>query len=240
MTPRQRKLLQAIIDEFVETAEAVGSAHLARKYKLNLSPATIRNEMADLVKMGYLEKPHTSSGRVPTTMGYKEFIEDIFNELEALDVGLESIIREDLFQKRFDLDELMYKAVNKLTHETGNLAFAIIEGRIYYSGLACMIRCPEFSDTVRMERVLRAIEDHDRLRALLNKFVNKQDVRVLFGNDTGIEYFIGTSLVYKLIKVHGDHKGFIGIIGPMRMNYNHNIAFVDFIGNSINNMLQSW
>ena len=240
MTPRQRKLLQAIIDEFVETAEAVGSAHLARKYKLNLSPATIRNEMADLVKMGYLEKPHSSSGRVPTTMGYKEFIEDIFDELEDLDIGLESIIREDLFQNRFDIDELIYKAVDKLTAETGHLSFAIIGGRIYYSGLSSMMRSPEFSDAVKLERVLRAIEDHDRLKEILTKYESRQGVKVLFGDDIGVDYYSGTSILYKLIRVHGSNEGFLGLIGPMRMAYNHNIAFVDFIATSINSMLEAW
>jgi heat-inducible transcriptional repressor len=240
MTPRQRKLLQAIINEFVETAEAVGSAHLARKYGLDLSPATIRNEMADLVKMGYLAQPHSSSGRVPTTMGYKEMINDVISEIDELDVKLETMIREDLFQNRFDLDDLIYKAIGDLVKETDSLAFAIIEGRAYYAGLSAVTRSPEFTDTLMLGKILQAVENHEMLKELLTKFTNTPDVRVLFGDDTGIEYFGGTALVYKLIKVHGNNQGFMGIIGPMRMNYPRTIAVVDFIGNSINEMLHTW
>jgi len=240
MTPRQQKLLQAIIDEFIVTAEAVGSSHLKRKLRLNLSPATIRNEMVDLVKMGYLEKPHSSSGRVPTVMGYKEFINHIMKELEDLDIELETVIKEDLFQNRFDIDDLIYKAINRIAKETENLAFSIVGKRIYYSGLSCMIECPEFSDSVMLKRVLHAVEDQEVLLELLNKYNTIKDVRVLFGDDTGIDYFYDTALVYKLIKLHGNNSGFIGAIGPKRMNYTHNIAVVDFIGESINNMLQTW
>ena len=77
MTDRQFKLLQAIIREFIESAEAVGSVNLVRKYRLNVSSATIRNEMAELMKQGYIEKPHTSAGRVPTTRGYKLFVDSV-------------------------------------------------------------------------------------------------------------------------------------------------------------------
>ena len=59
MTPRQRKLLQAIINEFIESAEAVGSVNLVNKYRLDVSSATIRNEMAELMRQGYLMKPHS-------------------------------------------------------------------------------------------------------------------------------------------------------------------------------------
>jgi len=240
MTPRQEKLLQAIIDEFIQTAEAVGSSNLARHYRFDLSPATIRNEMADLVKMGYLAQPHSSSGRVPTILGYKEFIGHIVKRIEELDVNVGAGIREDLFQKRFDVDDLIYQALEDLSHKTNNLAFAILANRIYYSGLAEIVDCPEFSDSVRLQKVLRAVEDQDALRELLNKFTSTQDVRVLFGDDTGISYFVGTSLVYKVIKLHGDNEGFIGVIGPMRMKYGRVISMVDFIGNSINELLINW
>lgn len=240
MTTRQRKLLQAIINEFIETAEAVGSEHLAKKYGIDLSPATIRNEMSDLVKMGYLAKPHSSSGRVPTIMGYKEMLEDIRDQFEDIDVALESVIREELFQSRFNIEDFIYRAIGDLTRETKNVSFAIVNHHSYYAGLSNVINYPEFADSVLLGRLLQAIEDHTVLLELLNKFNNNQDVRVLFGEDTGIDYFVGTSLIYKLVQIPGDKQGFLGIIGPVRMNYPKNIAMVDFIGKSINDMLHSW
>ena len=67
LNDRKRKILQIIIEDYIETAEPVGSRTIARKHNLGLSPATIRNEMSDLELLGYLEQPHTSAGRVPST-----------------------------------------------------------------------------------------------------------------------------------------------------------------------------
>ena len=75
MEDRKRRVLQAIIDDYIHTAEPVGSRTVARKYGLGVSPATIRNEMADLEDMGYLEQPHTSAGRVPSDKGYRFYVD---------------------------------------------------------------------------------------------------------------------------------------------------------------------
>ena len=66
LSDRKKKILQLIIEDYIETAEPVGSRSIARKYNLGISPATIRNEMSDLELLGYLEQPHTSAGRVPS------------------------------------------------------------------------------------------------------------------------------------------------------------------------------
>lgn len=77
MDIRKRRVLEALIDDYIATAEPVGSRTLARKYGLGVSPATIRNEMADLEDLGYLEQPHTSAGRVPSDKGYRYYVDEI-------------------------------------------------------------------------------------------------------------------------------------------------------------------
>lgn len=77
MDVRKRRVLEALIDDYIATAEPVGSRTLARKYGLGVSPATIRNEMADLEELGYLEQPHTSAGRVPSDKGYRFYVDEI-------------------------------------------------------------------------------------------------------------------------------------------------------------------
>ena len=71
LTPRRIEIFKAIVDEYIRTAEPVGSRTLQEQYDLPYSSATIRNDMQVLEEMGYLEKTHTSSGRIPSTMGYK-------------------------------------------------------------------------------------------------------------------------------------------------------------------------
>ena len=74
---RKQRVLQAVVQDYIESAEPVGSRTLARKYDLGVSPATIRNEMADLEMLGYLEHLHTSSGRVPSAKGYRLYVDSL-------------------------------------------------------------------------------------------------------------------------------------------------------------------
>ena len=82
MDERKKKILQAVIDEYVNTAEPVSSSALVEKYNLKYSSATVRNELADLEKNGYLDKTHTSSGRVPSEKGYRFYVDRIMQERE--------------------------------------------------------------------------------------------------------------------------------------------------------------
>ena len=77
MDERKERILRAIVQDYIGSAEPVGSRTIARKYDLGVSPATIRNEMADLEMLGYLEHIHTSSGRIPSSKGYRFYVDDL-------------------------------------------------------------------------------------------------------------------------------------------------------------------
>src|SRR4029077_19137196 len=77
LTPRERRVLQAVIQAYVQTAEPAGSRVLSRKFGLGVSPATIRNTMSDLEEKGYLMHPHPSAGRVPTDKAYRVFVDSL-------------------------------------------------------------------------------------------------------------------------------------------------------------------
>ena len=117
---RKKRILQAIIDEHVDTAEPVGSRYIARKRDIGLSSATIRNEMADLEEMGYLAQPHTSSGRVPSDKGYRLYVDDI---METRELSLEEInaVTVELGIKIGEINQLLKRAstvMSKLTKYT--------------------------------------------------------------------------------------------------------------------------
>ena len=88
---RKRRILQAIIDDYIDTAEPVGSRTIARKHELGLSSATIRNEMADLEEMGYLNQPHTSAGRIPSDKGYRLYVDQLMKTRELTEYEIENI-----------------------------------------------------------------------------------------------------------------------------------------------------
>lgn len=82
LTDRQLLILKVIVDEFVDTAQPIGSRNIAKKDQVGFSPATIRNEMADLEELGFLQKTHSSSGRMPSEKGYRFYVDHLMDPLK--------------------------------------------------------------------------------------------------------------------------------------------------------------
>lgn len=240
MTPRQIKLLHAIIDEFTDSASAVGSVNLVDKHKLGVSPATIRNEMSDLVEQGYLAKPHSSSGRIPTNLAYRYFIDEILNDLEEVETQMTANLYEELFQLRFEFDTLLYQALERLSSESRNASFALLDNRIYYSGLSFIPTKPEFDDPKKVKNILNFLEDRDLLKEILSKARSQRPVKILFGDDANIDGLENSALVFSEIKMHGGETGYISVFGPNRMNYPHVIPIVNFFSDSLNRVVSGW
>jgi heat-inducible transcriptional repressor len=117
---RKQKVLLAIVHDYIATAEPVGSRTIAKKFKLGVSPATIRNEMADLEEQGYIEQPHTSAGRVPSEQGYRYYV-DYLMEKHNLTAEEESLIRSEFDVKVKDIGQVIQKTgqlLSQLTHYT--------------------------------------------------------------------------------------------------------------------------
>lgn len=117
---RKKRILRAIIDDYIDTAEPIGSRTIARKHELGLSSATIRNEMADLEEMGFLAQPHTSAGRVPSDKGYRIYVDSL---MEVKDLPIEEIenIRKSLEIKINEMSQLIRQAsivMSKITKYT--------------------------------------------------------------------------------------------------------------------------
>lgn len=121
---RKKKILQAIIDEYINTAEPVSSGTLVQKYNLDCSSATIRNEMVELEKNGYLDKPHTSSGRVPSARGYRLYVDEL---LKDDDISLDEVkyIQSKLETRVNEIEELTKIATNTLSEVTHYTSVAI-------------------------------------------------------------------------------------------------------------------
>ena len=118
---RKQRILQAIINDYISSAEPVGSRTIARKYDLGVSPATIRNEMADLEMLGYLEQLHTSSGRIPSSKGYRFYVDDLLppqpmtsHEKEVIDRWYRARVKrvEEVFQETAKIISRMTKNIS--------------------------------------------------------------------------------------------------------------------------------
>src|SRR5512133_2097434 len=117
LTERQRTLLLFLIRDYIETAQPVGSKRLVERFRLALSPATVRNEMSALTEMGYLRQPHTSAGRVPTEEGYRYFVSQMMNQAE-LPQSVEATIAHQFHQSRPDVEQWMTLAASILAHQS--------------------------------------------------------------------------------------------------------------------------
>ena len=121
MTERQEIILKLIVDEYVKTAEPIGSKTLAKD--LDISSATIRNEMSVLEELGFIEKTHTSSGRVPSEKGYRYYIENILKNIDEETNGFFEF--DEIFDKDVARDEIIKEAINLLSEATNCTAISL-------------------------------------------------------------------------------------------------------------------
>jgi len=121
---RKKNVLLAIVQDYIATAEPVGSRTIARKYKLGVSPATIRNEMADLEEMGFIEQPHTSAGRVPSDRGYRYYVDHLMKH-EELTMDEEKLVLNSYLSKVQDVGEVLRCTGNLLSQITNYTAVVL-------------------------------------------------------------------------------------------------------------------
>jgi heat-inducible transcriptional repressor len=117
LTERQKFILALVVHEYARTASAVGSRYLVESYHLDMSPATVRNELAALTEQGYLRQPHTSAGRVPTEEGYRYFVGRLLQET-VLPEATRRTISHQFYQMRHDVDQWMRLAASVLAHQS--------------------------------------------------------------------------------------------------------------------------
>lgn len=226
---RKQEVLKAIITHFINTAEPVGSQTILISYKFEVSPATIRNDMASLEKEGLIYQPHTSAGRVPTDQGYRMFIDEMTdNETErahALEV-LQKVRQQYTAEKARNK---MYDAVELIARSTENVSFATLpdNNRTFYLGLANVLRQPEFlNDSIRASQVIEVLEKHDRFVTILNDLDIDNSVRAFIGKENILEQIQSCSLMVTKYNVAG-YDGYFGILGPTRMNYPFNKIIIE-------------
>ncbi|MDP2671869.1 MAG: hypothetical protein Q8P13_05465 [bacterium] len=237
---RQKEILRSIIEDYIETAEPVGSESIVSKSNLGVSPATIRNEMAALTEMGYLNQPHTSAGRAPTPLGMRFYINELMKEA-GLAVKDEVEIKEALWESRYQFHRLLKRAASELAAKTGALAVATTEeGDIYYAGAANILDMPEFYDIDLTRTVLSILDRADSLGEIFDRAVGDDPVHILLGDDIGREYLDYCGLVFAQYGAGKKNAGNIGIIGPVRMHFDRVIPTVRYFGDLLTELSATW
>ena len=234
ITPRQREILSQIVEEYAETAAPVGSVTMAKLF--NVSPATIRAEMARLEALGLIAQPHTSAGRVPTDAGYRFYVNNLngsgVSEQNSVDRGAHALEVRVTSQSR--ADAAIRGAVDALVELTGNLGLATIGGQLYLSGISRLFTQPEFVDTRRVQSVAKLL---DNLEPWLREAAPGEPLNIFIGHENPIGGNSEVSLIISRFKSPFSDRSYIGVLGPTRQNYARVMQLVRHAGNTLEEIL---
>ena len=237
ITPRQEEILRQIIEEYAETAAPVGSVTMAKLFQV--SPATIRAEMARLEALGFIAQPHTSAGRVPTDAGYRFYVNSLEKERNksdanegTLDRGRHALVRRISAQSQ--ADAAIRGAVDILVELTGDLGLATIGEQLYLSGMSNLFMQPEFMDTRRVQAVARLL---DNLEPWLRETAPGEPLNIFIGQENPIGRNSEVSLIISKFRSPFSDRSYIGVLGPTRQNYSKVMSLVKYAGDMLEEVL---
>jgi heat-inducible transcriptional repressor len=233
MTERQRQILHAIVEQYAEVASPVGSNLLAKVFKV--SSATIRAEMAELERHGFIMQPHTSAGRVPTDKGYREYVNtlaEVKDEQHHEQRGERALAAR--VQHGGAPERIIRNAVDTLVELTHNLGIATIGNQLYISGLSNLFGQPEFIDSRQVQQVARLL---DNLEPWLREAAPNKPLSVYIGAENPIGRAANVSLIISRFRSPYSDQSYIGVLGPTRQSYRDVMTLVRHAGETLEEVL---
>lgn len=233
MTERQEQILSAIVEQYAEVASPVGSSLLAKVFKV--SSATIRSEMAELERHGFINQPHTSAGRVPTDKGYRYYVNNLLESKVApvserrAERALTARVQDGGLPER-----TIRNAVDTLVELTHNLGLATIGNQLYMSGLSNLFGQPEFMGRQQVQQVAVLL---DNLEPWLREAAPNEPLSVYIGRENPIGRSAGCTLIISRFRsTYSDHS-YIGVLGPTRQSYRDVMQLVRHAGEALEGAL---
>lgn len=233
MTERQKQILFAVVEQYAEVAVPVGSSLLAKVFKV--SSATIRAEMAELERHGYITQPHTSAGRIPTDKGYRFYVNNLNEQDQPV---LPDRRAERALTARVESGGLpertIRNAVDTLVELTHNLGLATIGNQLYMSGLSNLFGQPEFVQKGQVQQVAQLL---DNLEPWLREAAPNEPLSVYIGSENPIGRSAGVSLIISRFRSPYSERSYIGTLGPTRQSYREVMTFVRHAGEALEEAL---
>lgn len=237
LSARQVQILRAVIQEFIDTAESVGSDTIDRKYAIGVSPATIRNEMVQLTKQGYLRKEHSSAGRIPTPQALKLYVNELMKEKE-LSVADEVSAKEKIWHTRREIDQLLSEISKVMAEKSHALGISMMNhNRVYHSGYANLLNMPEFYDIQVMRQVLQLIEEISALDEIFSSATSENPIHVIYGQEMGNKNLESVGMIFTDFSARGQSCR-IGVIGSSRFDYPYIIPMMKYVRSLVQEMVE--
>lgn len=237
LSTRKQKILGAVINDYLHTAEPVSSDKIQKKYLKELSPATIRNELADLEREGFLTHPHTSAGRIPSDMGYRLFVDELM-KIKGLSPKELAFINSQYLLAGKNIEELLHttlKVASTLSHLLAVVSAPKMPFRVLSSGFANIASQPEFRDVDHIRDILSAIEEESILD-VTNDISEDNSVTIKIGSEIKHKKIKDCSIVITRYSLPQHSAGTISIIGPTRMTYDKISTIVDTLSKSLHDI----
>ncbi len=227
ITPRQAKILAAIVKLNCEAGEAVASRDLVDKFEFGLSSATIRNEMAALEKMGYIRQPHTSAGRVPTDEGFRYFVNQLMDRVK-LTMKEQDTLRNELIKLQAVNAEIGRRLAKVLTAHTAQASFAVFPEEVSSMGLSNILDNPSLppEDAKEIAEFFDNLEDY--AEEMISDYGSKEP-QAFIGKELKLSTRSDYSMIVSGLQLPSGKKGVIGLIGPKSMQYPKNITLMEYI-----------
>jgi len=219
MNQRQEKLFLKIVQEYIDSAEPVGSSLLASKYNFGVSAATIRNDMVDLENEGLIMHPYTSAGRIPTEKGYKLYLDNYLHKIKEINKRDKDKLNE--LNKEKDKEIKIKNIAKEIAHLSGSaVVVALDRNNVYYTGIANLLAQPDFADLPVIYNISEVMDHLDEVVLEIYDQVDKIEVKI------GSENYFDRSCASVLVR-NGEQ--LIMILGPVRMNYERNIGLINYL-----------
>jgi transcriptional regulator of heat shock response len=249
MTQRQEALLASIIKEYIETAKPVSSKFLEKMGFFGLSSATIRAEMNELEKQGYLTHLYTSSGRVPTDKAYRFFVDNLLGEEECeLTADYKRKIKMVLQKTEKEPREINKTVAQLLSELSDNLVIAGIpeQSEFFKVGLSSLFEFPEFRE---FERAFRLADFFDEFEEVFNRLEKMfwgslavtnedegEDIKIFIGRENPVRDIRDETVMLARYNLPFNYKGSLTLIGPTRMDYGKNIGLIRYTTRELNKL----
>jgi transcriptional regulator of heat shock response len=227
ITQRQARILAAIVKEYCDNGEPVASKELVEKYNLDVSGATIRNEMQALEKSGLIMHPHTSSGRIPTDDGFRYFINQLMERVK-LSVKEQESLRAEMIKLQLVNAEVGRRLAKLLAAHSEQASFAILPEEVSTVGLSNILDSKNLPPEDARE-IAKFFDNIEEYADQLVKDYGDGDAKAFVGKELKLSKKSDYSMIVSGVALPEGKKGVIGLIGPKSMKYQKNLSLLEYI-----------
>jgi transcriptional regulator of heat shock response len=227
ITPRQAKILAAIVKENCENCQPVASADLVEKYAFGVSSPTIRNEMQALEKMGYIMQPHTSAGRIPTDKGFRYFVNQLMDRVK-LTLKEQDKLKTELMKLQMVNAEVSRRLAKVVSEYSQQASFVLFPEDVSTVGLSNILDNPALlpADAKEIAQFFDHIDEH--ADQMIKDYAG-HGAEARIGKEISLSKNSDYSMVVSGLKLPSGKKGVIGLIGPKSMKYEKNLSLMEYI-----------